>query len=284
MLCPNCRLEIDESTWSCATGHRFYLENGVLILLQEDFGRRLRAFMEVFRQIRTNEGMKLLDESVYDRLPHAEVAAHEHEWRLRRFDWEVVHKLVTGRVGQQRILDVGAWNGWLSNRLAEMGHEVTAVDYFADAYDGLGAMQFYPRRWRAIQMDLQDLALLDETFDLVILNRCLHFFENPAEFAWRARRRVAPGGLLLMTGLPVYRNIELKVEQMRRLRVKLQHHGTDYFKPVRGYLDGEDRAQLSQLGVELHAYRQLWRSNLKARWLDRQKPYYLYGVWPEGAP
>jgi len=282
MLCPNCRQEIDERTLTCAAGHHFELEDGVLALLADDFGRRLRVFTETFKQIRADEGMRLLDDALYDQLPQAEVVGHKHEWRLRRYDWEVVHRLVAKRGEHQRILDVGAWNGWLSNRLVELGHEVTAVDYFADPYDGLGAMQFYPRRWRAIQMDLRDLALLDERFDVVVLNRCTHFFENPAGFAQQARQQLAPGGLLLMTGLPFYRAVDHKIEQMRRLRAKLQRYGTDYFKPVRGYLDTGDRARLLELGVALRPYRQLWPSNLKARWLAKRKPYYLYGCWPEG--
>ena len=223
--------------------------------------------------------MRLLDESMYDRLPFAEVVAHKHEWRLRRIDWEVVQAKVESRSRQQRILDVGAWNGWLSNRLTALGHIVTAVDYFADPYDGLGAMQFYPRRWRAIQMDLRDLDLLDETFDVVILNRCTHFSEDPAGFAKNARSRLAPGGLMLLTGLPFYREVEHKVEQMRQLRKRIQERGADFFKPARGYLNAGDRAELRSLGVALHAYRQLWRSNLRARWLSKRKPYYVYGVW-----
>lgn len=282
MLCPECRQELAEHEGSgliCAAGHRFNEKNGVLVLLEERFGRRLKAFTETFGQMRDAAGMRLLDESIYDRLPRADVVAHKHEWRLRRYDWDVVERTVKNQGGQLRTLDVGAWNGWLSNRLAALGHEVTAVDYFDDPYDGLGAMQFYPRRWRAIQMDLRDLALLDERFDVVILNRCTHFFAEPAAFARQARLRLAPGGLLLMTGLPFYRTIEHKIEQMRRLRERVQDHGADFFKPARGYLDAGDRAQLSRLGISLHPYRQLWRSNLVARWLSKRKPFYAYGVW-----
>jgi len=168
---------------------------------------------------------------------------------------------------------------WLSNRLAEMGHTVTAVDYFADRYDGLGAMQFYPRRWRAIQMDLRELALLDEEFDVVVLNRCTHFFENPQTFTRQAIQRLASGGLLIMTGLPFCREVTAKIQQMDRLQAKFKQYGTAPFKPMRGYLDSDDRRQLEALGVALHPYPQLRRSNFRARWLNKRKPYYKYGLW-----
>src|SRR6267378_6158682 len=42
-----------------------------------------------------------------------------------------------------RILDLGAGNGWLSNRLAQRGHSVTAIDLSDDPFDGLGAGRHY---------------------------------------------------------------------------------------------------------------------------------------------
>jgi 2-polyprenyl-3-methyl-5-hydroxy-6-metoxy-1,4-benzoquinol methylase len=281
MLCPQCGEKINEQALVCAAGHPIDIQEGVLVLLDEAFRRELQAFVETFARIRSDEGMRVLDETLYDHLPYVSIEAHRHEWRLRRYDWEVVRALLMSRQAQ-RILDVGAWNGWLSNRLADRGHRVTAVDYFTDPYDGLGAMQFYPRRWRAIQMELRDLALLDEEFDTVVLNRCTHFFEEPLAFTRQAMQRLAPGGLLIVIGLPFYRDASAKVQQMARLRAKFQQYGTDQFKPMRGFLDMQDWKQLRTLGVELRPYRQLWRGNLKARWLSRYKPFYAYGLWRRG--
>lgn len=283
MLCPTCRERIDPRVLACGSGHAFRVEDGVLVLLDESFGHRLSTFMEAFVRMRARDGMRILDEEIYDRLPFAEVETHRHEWALRRYDWEVVRRLVARYGRGRRILDVGAWNGWLSNRLTAEGHEVTAVDYFADPHDGLGAMRFYPRRWRAIQMDLRDLGVLEEEYDVVVLNRCTQFFDDPAALVREAIARLVPGGLLVMTGLPFYRDPGWKREQMRQLRARLQRHGTDFFTPVRGYLDAGDRARLADVGVVLSPYRRLWRSNLRARWMDGRKPFYAYGVLQEGA-
>src|SRR5258708_29358856 len=42
-----------------------------------------------------------------------------------------------------RILDLGAGNGWLSNRLPERGHSVAAIDLSENPFDGLGSPRPY---------------------------------------------------------------------------------------------------------------------------------------------
>ncbi|MDQ2996103.1 MAG: hypothetical protein M3R61_03465, partial [Chloroflexota bacterium] len=46
-----------------------------------------------------------------------------------------------------RVLDLGAGVGWLSNRLAELGHVPCAIDLNLDLRDGLGAAQHYDGDW-----------------------------------------------------------------------------------------------------------------------------------------
>lgn len=277
MLCPNCRERLNPDTLTCPRGHGYGESEGVLVLLDDDFGPRLRQFLAGFSQVRQQDGKRLVDPAAYEALPYGSAVQGAFEWRLRQADLAVVLRQVAGR-GPQRVLDVGAWNGWLSHQLARRGHNVTAVDYFVDQFDGLGARQFYSSRWRAIQMDLTDLAVLDETFDIVILNRCVQFFADPVAYVAQARQRVALGGRLIVTGLPVFRDPRHKVVGVQALRQSLQEHGLDFFKPMKGYLDEGDEAGLRRLGLTLHPYPQLRLANLRARF-DRQRPRHLYGVW-----
>ena len=78
---------------------------------------------------------------------------------------------------QLKILDLGAWNGWLSNQLSSDGHElVTAIDYFLHERDGLAAKKYYPNEFLAIQMDLEDLSILPYNYDIIIINRGFTLF------------------------------------------------------------------------------------------------------------
>jgi SAM-dependent methyltransferase len=253
--------------------------DGVLVLMKASFRQRLESFNERLEQFRAAEGKRLLEGSIYEHLPDALEVRNNFEWRLRRYDLAVIRRLLQKRP-QQRVLDVGAWNGWLSHRLAAEGHHVTAIDYFIDRFDGLGARVFYSTTWQAIQMDLTDLSALDQRFDVIILNRCLQFFPDPAHYVAQASAKVAPGGLLVATGLAFYQDASVKAREVQSLRESYQRqYGMEIFlHPAKGYLDFGDRSLLAVRGMQLHLYRQLVPANVKSLvWPTR--PRYYYGLY-----
>jgi SAM-dependent methyltransferase len=274
--CPTCYQPLHPQRLACANGHAFALTDGVLSLLDAPFARRLQRFNEALAQYRAETGRRLLDPALYAQLPFAAALRPQFEWRLRRYDWAVVQKWIGTR--PQRVLDIGAWNGWLSYRLTLLGHEVTAVDYFTDPYDGLAAKQFYPVDWQAIQMDLTDLSPLPPVFDAIILNRCLAFFSDPVAYLAQVQAKLAPGGRILLTGLAFYDNPSAKAQAVAAMTENYrQQYGLEMFlNPTRGYLDKEDRRQLAAAGIRLTPYPQLFLANLKA-WLLPQHPRYYYG-------
>lgn len=276
LTCPTCHQPLHQEQLFCPAGHTFTLTNGVLSLLDEPFAQRLHQFNHTLEQYRAATGRRLLDPALYEDLPFAAALRSQFEWRLRRYDWAVVQKWMGTR--PQRVLDIGAWNGWLSHRLAQMGHEVTAIDYFTDPYDGLGAKQFYSTTWRAIQMDLTDLSPLPPIFDHIILNRCLPFFGDAAAYLAQAQTKLAPGGHILLTGLAFYHDPSSKAQAVAAMTEQYrQQYGTEMFlNPTKGYLDRKDHRQLTAAGVRLTPYSQLFLANLKA-WLRPHYPRYFYG-------
>lgn len=279
MLCPNCHSPLDLATYTCGNGHRFSVNNGVLQLLSQQTGRRLKAFAALISTIRAAEGRRI-DPSLYPQLPYAPALAHDHEWRLRRYDLAQITHILRGR-GPLQILDIGAWNGWLSYRLALQGHQVTAVDYFDDQYDGLQAQKFYSAEWRSIQLDLADIQILGR-YDIVILNRCLQFFSEPAAYLRQVMACLAPGGHIIATGLQVYCNPQRKAAQVERLRVAYKaRYGLElFFRPTRGYLDLSDMVQFKALGLTIHSYSQLWLANLRTL-IDQHRPAHYYGIYSQ---
>ena len=293
LRCPTCREPIGESIGSheavCPNGHSFAHRDGVLRLLDAAFADRLESFTARLSEIREAEGKRLMDVSAYEGLPYSQLKsgdpAWRTEWRLRCHDLEILFRLVAGR-SHCRVLDVGAWNGWLSHRLAARGHDVTAVDYFDDDRDGLAARQHYRVHWRAIQMDLEDLAVLDEHFDVIVLNRCLAFFPDPIAGVISARRLLAEDGTLVITGLQFFRQAAPKRRSvaLQRETYRMRYGFELFLRPTKGYLDWEDRRRLQEAGVVLKPYPQLRMANLKAA-VRRALPTHMYGLVcaePEG--
>lgn len=275
---------------TCVHGHAFAPVDGVVPLLSDDMAQRLAAFEPALSAARRAEGKHGLKVTAYEQLPYSGAADAQPsmrlEWRLRGYDLALIEASLAGRA-EQRVLDLGAWNGWLSNRLAVAGHCVTAADYFADAHDGLRARRFYRAEWRALQLDLRDVSVLDETFDLVVVNRCLAFFTDPVAYLASLKPLVAPGGQMLVTGLQFFWAPAAKARRVAddRRRHRQQYGFELFLFPTRGYLDRGDFAQLRAQGLNLQPYRQLWKANLRA-FIVRARPRHYYGVWvnvPAGA-
>ena len=155
---------------------------------------------------------------------------------------------------------------------------MTAIDYFVDEFDGLRAKKFYDSDWLAVQMNLEDLDVLDEQFDVVIVNRCVQFYADPPAFADTVKRKVAPGGLLLLTGLAFVRDPSERIAGLAALRRQYQENGFDFFKPMKGYLDFDDKARLTAQGFSLRQYRQLLAANARSL-VFPTAPRYFYAIW-----
>jgi len=280
MRCPSCREPLDEHDLRCPSGHEFQIVDGVLRLLEPVFAARLDTFLDGFRGLRETDGRRIHDPSIFPRLPFAAEMRHDPEWRMRGYDLQLIRRLVADhRPGT--ALDIGAYNGWLSHNLALDGHRVTAVEYFIDELDGIGAHRFYPTRWRPIQIDVRDLSVLDERFDLVVLNRCVQFAVDPPAMVSQAIERVADGGILIITGMEIFIDPVVRQRGVEALAERLRQHCIEPFVPIKGYLERSDEERFRSLGVELRPYPQLrMRLARLASRLDRRRGKPCYGVWP----
>ncbi len=272
-LCPTCRQLLD-AAWTCPKGHHYEEVDGVRVLLTPSFRARLQDFLDAFHAYREVIGRRLLDPDSYPQLPYGPGAGRHIEWRLRQHDLSLVRRLLAGR--RRRVLEVGAWNGWLSHWLTRDGHEVTAVDYFVDPYDGLQAMRHYPVQWRLVQADLEDLEPLGGPYDAVVVNRCLAFFCSPPATLQAALDLLAPGGCLIVTGVLVHRRSDLKARQVAAERAAMQGHGVGTLKEMKGFLDQADLTTLRQTGVLFRWMPGLLLANLRAS-IDRRRPRHVYG-------
>lgn len=228
-------------------------------------------------QWRREHGREPLSSEALARLPGGESVAGDLEWRLRRRDLALVRSELAGR-SSLRILDFGCWNGWLSRRLTEDGHRVTAVDAFAGSWS-LGAAWPTAPTWRRVQAEVTDLGRLGETFDVVIANRCLAFQPDPVGALGPLRRLLVPGGRLIATGLLVYGDPTVARARLAAEASGFRERfGIDLFlRPTRGVLARRDLADLSAAGLKTHPTPGLRLANIRALF-DPQRPLHRYGL------
>jgi ubiquinone/menaquinone biosynthesis C-methylase UbiE len=161
---------------------------------------------------RAAEG-RAMDASALLQLPYLTTGPHARQWaaRARTFDAFVTHVLVPTaheRGSPLRVLDLGAGNGWLSWRVALMGHEAVALDLRDDAVDGLRAATTYLEsvdgRFDRVVASFDSLPLEDDAFDVVIFNASLHYALD-LDVTLRESHRVAcAGGRIAILDSPFY--------------------------------------------------------------------------------
>ncbi|HIU17435.1 MAG TPA: class I SAM-dependent methyltransferase [Candidatus Avidesulfovibrio excrementigallinarum] len=99
-----------------------------------------------------------------------------------------------------KVLDAGCGPGFFSILMARGGHDVTAVDCSASMLDATLANvgRFCPdRRVRTAAMDVQQLALPDKSFDVVLSRNVTWNLEHPEAAYAEWLRVLRPGGVLL---------------------------------------------------------------------------------------
>jgi ubiquinone/menaquinone biosynthesis C-methylase UbiE len=150
-----------------------------------------------------------------------------------------------------KILDLGAGNGWLSNRLSAQGDRVLAVDLLVNEQDGLGAWKYYENSFTPIQAEFNHLPVMDRFADAVIFNASFHYSENYSETLKEALRVTSPGGLVVIMDSPVYR----RGDSGEKMVAERQAQFTEKYGFASDNLQSENYltyTRLKQLADELH--------------------------------
>jgi SAM-dependent methyltransferase len=161
-------------------------------------------FIADYQAVRRFEGRGSAEASYYRALPFTDLSGRfSADWKIRAASYRALEKLVSS-LPPARILDMGAGNCWLSNRLAARGHELFAVDLLVNTEDGLGAWLNYENRFTPVQAEFARLPIPDSTVSLVIFNASFHYSENYEETLTESLRVLLPGGRLVIMDSPVY--------------------------------------------------------------------------------
>lgn len=243
LACPRCKTplyRVGANQLQCANhagcpeaGTVFQRSQGIWRFLLPDRAAHFQQFLRDYESIRQAEGRGGAGPEFYRSLPYTQIGSPFHiDWQMRLQSYTTfITQLLEPRERQAtqslKILDLGAGNGWLSNRLSLRGHNLTAVDLVVNSFDGLGAHILYDQRFIPVQAEYEYLPLAEAQYDLAIFNASLHYAERYEAALAEALRTLIPGGALVIMDTPFYRN-PASGEQMVRERASQfrQTYGT----------------------------------------------------------
>jgi SAM-dependent methyltransferase len=214
-VCPRCRTPLERSAPDRVTcpqdALEFWKVDGVWCFLLPESEAHYSRFIADYETVRRSEGRGSTSANYYRALPFKDLnGQHKSDWRIRARSFNVLVKNVLTRLQDPlgralRVLDLGAGNGWLSNRLASQGDRVIAVDLLVNEQDGLGAWKHYEHSFTPVQAEFNHLPVMDRFADAVIFNASFHYSENYAQTLREALRVLSPKGLIVIMDSPVYR-------------------------------------------------------------------------------
>ena len=216
-ICPRCNAQLERKApdrFTCPKdGLEFWNVDGIWRFLLPESEAHYARFIADYEAIRRAEGRGGLSEKYYRALPFKDLSGRfKADWRIRARSYNLLVKNVLTRLQDPleralKILDLGAGNGWLSNRLASQGDRVIAVDLLLNEEDGLGAWKHFENNFTPVQAEFNHLPIMDGFADAVIFNASFHYSENYAETLREALRVLSRGGLIVIIDSPVYRRV-----------------------------------------------------------------------------
>jgi SAM-dependent methyltransferase len=233
-ICPRCQTQLDRTEpdrFTCPRdGLEFWKVDGIWRFLLPESEAHFSHFITDYESIRRAEGRGSDSADYYRALPFKDISGQRRgDWAIRARSFKILEKNVLTKLQDPlerslKILDLGAGNGWLSNRLATQGDRVIAVDLSIDEQDGLGAWRHYEHSFTPVQAEFNHLPVMDRFADAVIFNASFHYSENYEGTLREALRVLSTKGTIVIMDSPVYRRSisgeKMVVERQEQFKAK----------------------------------------------------------------
>ncbi|TPW14227.1 MAG: methylase [Acidimicrobiaceae bacterium] len=211
LACPSCRRALCPHAGALlctACGAEYRQVDGIHRFLPAERAAHFQAFLADYTAIRIAEGRASADPGYFRRLPEPTPGGPlESQWELRRRSWTTVRRRAVGPAPPAlEVVDIGAGVGWLSNRLADLGHHPYAVDLSVDPDDGLGAARHFEHSFPRMQAEMDAMPFGDGSADVVVFNASLHYSCDYHRTLVEALRVLAPRGRIIVLDSPIYRH------------------------------------------------------------------------------
>ncbi|MBE2197667.1 MAG: class I SAM-dependent methyltransferase [Anaerolinea sp.] len=253
LACPRCHTPFPATAGrflTCAhDGLAFSQVDGIWRFLLPGRAAHLSQFMREYEQVRQAEGWGKPDAAYYRALPFADRSGrYPAIWHIRAQSYRVLRKrLLPPETRPQRILDLGAGNGWLANRLSQDGHAVAAVDLMVNEADGLGAYRYYDASFLALQAEFDYLPLAATQADVAIFNGSFHYATEYERTLREVLRALRPQGRIVIMDSPLYRDgrsgRQMALERQEMFATRYGFRGNAL--PHENYLTYERLAQVA---------------------------------------
>lgn len=209
-VCPRCHnvlQKISDREFNCAVDDlSFQQVNGIWRFLLSERESHYAQFVKDYETVRRQEGRQSNDPVYYRSLPYKDTSGKfSADWQIRALSYQFLERMTPAH---STVIDLGAGNGWLSNRLAAVGHEAYAVDLLVNEEDGLGTWRFYQNEFHPIQAEFSKLPFPDKFASQLIFNASFHYSENYEETLQEALRVIQPDGKIFIMDSPAYHHAE----------------------------------------------------------------------------
>jgi SAM-dependent methyltransferase len=243
LRCPACKSDIEVSSYHSLGQTQEPIEcfhcfakleqdHEIWLALPKDRQEYFARFISDYELVRKAEGRGSEDPNFYLSLPFRDrTRRNSWQWSIRAGTFKYIASQILPALADRisrplGVLDLGAGNGWLSYRLAHLGHHPIAVDLQTNSFDGLGAAVHYRDSLQMLfprfQAELDRLPFADGQFDCAIFNASFHYSENYNRTLAEAIRCLCPGGTIVIADSPSYSREEVGLQMVEERRKNFQ--------------------------------------------------------------
>lgn len=277
--CPTCESPIDFATGKCGSGHSYSQNGSTWCMLEPGFKSILDPYLETLEAIRDDEGDYPSTGTDFPLLPHGPLSKRNSSWQVRQQSLAILSGALKN-IPPSTIVEIGAWNGWLTHHIALWGHEVCAADYFIHHLDGLNASEWYDENWISVQADLRNPAFIGQEVDVIIFNHCLEYLPETHKLLEAYASKLKPGGMIILLGLPVYANPLRKEKELASFKAyyRDEYQFNIFLFEARRYFTVSDIKDLKSMDYQLRLYPNRKIRNWKRYFRGTSRKYY-WGVF-----